>query len=146
MSALVVVEDVLKIYGKGEAEVRALDGVSLEIEEGDFVAVMGPSGSGKSTFMNLLGCLDVPTSCTFTLRGVNIGRLDRDSLALLRRPARARRPTRSGARARASQRRGVRRCRFACPMAVERGSQAACEHCRTRGLAGEPIWLCSLAG
>jgi putative ABC transport system ATP-binding protein len=85
MTALVVVENVRKIYGKGEAEVRALDGVSLTLEEGDFVAVMGPSGSGKSTFMNLLGCLDVPTSGSFTLRGVNIGKLDRDSLALLRR-------------------------------------------------------------
>ncbi len=82
---LVVVEDVRKVYGKGEAEVRALDGVSLTIEEGDFVAVMGPSGSGKSTFMNLLGCLDVPTSGTFRLRGVEIGALDKDTLALLRR-------------------------------------------------------------
>ena len=82
---LVVVEDVRKIYGKGEAEVRALDGVSLTIEEGDFVAVMGPSGSGKSTFMNLLGCLDVPTSGKFHLRGVEIGALDKDTLALLRR-------------------------------------------------------------
>jgi putative ABC transport system ATP-binding protein len=82
---LVVVEDVRKVYGKGEAEVRALDGVSLTIEEGDFVAVMGPSGSGKSTFMNLLGCLDVPTSGKFHLRGVEIGALDKDTLALLRR-------------------------------------------------------------
>jgi putative ABC transport system ATP-binding protein len=82
---LVVVEDVRKVYGKGEAEVRALDGVSLSIEEGDFVAVMGPSGSGKSTFMNLLGCLDVPTSGKFFLRGVEIGALDKDTLALLRR-------------------------------------------------------------
>ncbi len=82
---LVVVEDVRKVYGRGEAEVRALDGVSLTIEEGDFVAVMGPSGSGKSTFMNLLGCLDVPTGGRFFLRGVEIGALDKDTLALLRR-------------------------------------------------------------
>ncbi len=85
VGSLVVVEDVRKVYGKGEAEVRALDGVSLTIEEGEFVAVMGPSGSGKSTFMNLLGCLDVPTSGRFFLRGVEIGSLDRDTLALLRR-------------------------------------------------------------
>ncbi|MFN7699755.1 MAG: ABC transporter ATP-binding protein, partial [Deltaproteobacteria bacterium] len=85
MSALVEIRDVRKIYGHGETEVRALDGVSLDIVEGDFVAVMGPSGSGKSTFMNILGCLDVPTSGSYRLRDVEIGKLDRDTLALLRR-------------------------------------------------------------
>jgi putative ABC transport system ATP-binding protein len=85
VTALVEIRDVRKIYGKGETEVRALDGVSLDIEEGDFVAVMGPSGSGKSTFMNILGCLDVPTSGSYRLRGVEVGKLDGDTLALLRR-------------------------------------------------------------
>ena len=85
MTNLVEIRDVTKVYGRGETEVRALDGVSLDIVEGDFVAVMGPSGSGKSTFMNILGCLDVPTSGSYRLRGVEIGKLDRDTLALLRR-------------------------------------------------------------
>ncbi len=85
MTTLVEIRDVTKVYGKGETEVRALDGVSLDVLEGDFVAVMGPSGSGKSTFMNILGCLDVPTSGSYRLRGVEIGKLDRDTLALLRR-------------------------------------------------------------
>ncbi len=85
MTNLVEIRDIHKIYGYGETEVRALDGVSLDIDEGDFIAVMGPSGSGKSTFMNLLGCLDTPTSGSYRLRGVEIGRLDRDTLALLRR-------------------------------------------------------------
>jgi putative ABC transport system ATP-binding protein len=85
MSSLVEIRDIRKIYGHGETEVRALDGVSLDIVEGDFVAVMGPSGSGKSTFMNILGCLDVPTSGSYRLRDIEIGKLDRDTLALLRR-------------------------------------------------------------
>ncbi len=85
MTTLVEIRDVRKVYGHGETEVRALDGVSIDIEEGDFVAVMGPSGSGKSTFMNILGCLDVPTGGSYRLRGVEIGKLDRDTLALLRR-------------------------------------------------------------
>ena len=63
-------EDITKVYGMGDAEVRALDGVSLEIQENEFVAIMGPSGSGKSTMMNILGCLDRPTSGKYYLAGV----------------------------------------------------------------------------
>lgn len=85
MTSLVEIRDIRKVYGHGETEVRALDGVSLDVEEGDFIAVMGPSGSGKSTFMNILGCLDVPTAGSYRLRGIEIGSLDRDTLALLRR-------------------------------------------------------------
>jgi len=77
--------DIYKIYGSGATEVRALDGVSLSIRSGEFVAIMGPSGSGKSTCMNILGCLDVPTSGEYRFRGVEVGGLDRDELALLRR-------------------------------------------------------------
>ena len=86
-SAPFVVEmcDIFKIYGSGETQVRALDGVSLRIRAGEFVAIMGPSGSGKSTCMNILGCLDVPTSGEYWFRGVEVGGLDRDELALLRR-------------------------------------------------------------
>jgi putative ABC transport system ATP-binding protein len=76
---------ITKIYGTGFAEVRALDGVDLTIRAGEFVAVMGPSGSGKSTCMNILGCLDVPTSGQYLFHGVAVGELDRDELALLRR-------------------------------------------------------------
>ncbi|MEL7500685.1 MAG: ABC transporter ATP-binding protein [Planctomycetota bacterium] len=68
-----------------DAEVRALDGVDFEIAEGDFVSVMGPSGSGKSTCMNILGCLDAPTSGYYFFRGVDVGQLTRDQRALLRR-------------------------------------------------------------
>jgi putative ABC transport system ATP-binding protein len=74
-----------KIYGKGEAEVRALDGVDLSINDGEFVAIMGPSGSGKSTAMNILGCLDTPTSGRYYFRGIDVGTLDRSQRALLRR-------------------------------------------------------------
>ena len=86
-SSPIVVEmrDIYKIYGSGAAEVRALDDVSLNIRAGEFVAIMGPSGSGKSTCMNILGCLDVPSSGEYRFRGVEVGGLDRDELALLRR-------------------------------------------------------------
>jgi len=83
--ALVQLADVHKVYGMGDAQVRALDGVTLRIDRGEFVAVMGASGSGKSTAMNILGCLDRPTRGTYAFRGVDVSRLDRDEQALLRR-------------------------------------------------------------
>jgi putative ABC transport system ATP-binding protein len=82
---LIEFRNVFKIYGEADAEVRALDGVNLEIADGEFVAVMGPSGSGKSTCMNILGCLDAPTSGTYLFRGVDVGQLSRNERALLRR-------------------------------------------------------------
>jgi putative ABC transport system ATP-binding protein len=78
-------EGVSKIYGSGDAEVRALDGVDLRIERGEFVAIMGASGSGKSTAMNVIGCLDVPTGGTFRFHGVDVGALEPNQRALLRR-------------------------------------------------------------
>lgn len=77
--------DVKRYYGAGETEVRALDGVSLSIEAGEFVAIIGQSGSGKSTLMNLLGCLDQPTGGAYRVRGVDVAALDADGLAALRR-------------------------------------------------------------
>ena len=76
---------VSKIYGKGQAEIQALRGVDLRIHAGEFVAVMGPSGSGKSTCMNIIGCLDVPSSGTYLFESVDVGTLSRDQLARLRR-------------------------------------------------------------
>jgi putative ABC transport system ATP-binding protein len=81
---LIEFRDVWKTYGRGEAEVHALAGVDLAIEAGEFVAIMGPSGSGKSTAMNIIGCLDTPTSGRFSFQGVDAGRLDRASRATLR--------------------------------------------------------------
>ncbi|MBK9265455.1 MAG: ABC transporter ATP-binding protein [Polyangiaceae bacterium] len=74
-----------KVYGEGESEVRALDGVDLKIEPREFVSIMGSSGSGKSTAMNVIGCLDVPTGGQYLFRGVDVGKLDNDQRALLRR-------------------------------------------------------------
>ncbi|ALG89939.1 MULTISPECIES: ABC transporter ATP-binding protein [Actibacterium] len=82
---LIELRGITKVYGAGEAEVRALRGVDLTITAGEFVAIMGPSGSGKSTVMNVLGCLDTPTSGTFLFEGVDVGKLDHDQRALLRR-------------------------------------------------------------
>jgi putative ABC transport system ATP-binding protein len=74
-----------RVYGQGQAEVRALAGVDFQVHAGEFVAVMGPSGSGKSTTMNILGCLDLPTAGTYRFRGVDVGALTRQQRALLRR-------------------------------------------------------------
>jgi putative ABC transport system ATP-binding protein len=82
---LIALRNVRKIYGMGDATVAALGGIDLTIDDGEFVAVMGPSGSGKSTCMNILGCLDTPTSGQYLFRGVDVGTLTRDQLALLRR-------------------------------------------------------------
>jgi len=78
------IQDVTKIYQVGDMEVRALQGVSLQVDAGEMVAVMGPSGSGKSTLMNIIGCLDQPTSGTYSLDGVEVGRLNDDGLAAIR--------------------------------------------------------------
>ncbi|MDX2208866.1 MAG: ABC transporter ATP-binding protein [Sphingopyxis sp.] len=82
---LIVLAGVTKTFGEGDAAFRALRGVNMAIEKGDFVAVMGASGSGKSTTMNILGCLDTPTSGEYRFDGVNVERLDVDQRALLRR-------------------------------------------------------------
>ena len=85
LGPLIELRTVSKIYGQGEAEVRALAGIDLSIQQGEFVAVMGPSGSGKSTCMNLLGCLDTPTAGSYLFQSVEVGALSRDQRALLRR-------------------------------------------------------------
>ena len=85
MAKLIELRNVYKIYGEGlESEVRALDGVSLDIEKGEFVAVVGQSGSGKSTMMNVLGCLDIPTRGTYHLDGVDVLELSAKQLSRIR--------------------------------------------------------------
>jgi len=81
---LITARDISKVYKLGDIDVNALCDVSLGIERGEFIAVMGPSGSGKSTFMNILGCLDKPTSGHYLLEGVDVGGLGRDELAAIR--------------------------------------------------------------
>jgi putative ABC transport system ATP-binding protein len=81
---IILVKDITKVYGMGDAQVHALDGVSLEIWENEFVAIMGPSGSGKSTMMNILGCLDRPTSGQYYLAGEDVSGLNKTELAIIR--------------------------------------------------------------
>ena len=84
MSALIQVQDVWKTYQVGEQQVHALRGLSVDIGQGEYTALMGPSGSGKSTLMNMLGCLDTPTSGRYHLAGEDVGTLDDDALADIR--------------------------------------------------------------
>ncbi|HSW64581.1 MAG TPA: ABC transporter ATP-binding protein [Dissulfurispiraceae bacterium] len=82
--ALIEIQNLGKIYDLGEVRVHALDSVSLEIQHGEFVAIMGASGSGKSTLMNILGCLDKPSTGTYRLEGIDVAELNRDQLAEIR--------------------------------------------------------------
>ena len=84
MAAVIEIKDLVKDYTVGEVPVHVLKGISFEIERGDFVSIMGPSGSGKSTLMNILGCLDRPTSGSYTLDGISVGKMHRDQLAEIR--------------------------------------------------------------
>ncbi len=84
MAAIISVQNLVKDFRLGDVPVHVLKGVSFAIERGDFVAIMGPSGSGKSTLMNILGCLDTPTSGSYTLDGISVGRLENDQLAEIR--------------------------------------------------------------
>lgn len=76
--------DVTKVYGDGDAVVRALDGVSLTVNTGDYLAIMGASGSGKSTLMNIIGALDIATAGQYHLDGIDINTLDEDALSIVR--------------------------------------------------------------
>ena len=84
MSHLIDLRDLYKIYAQGEEPVHALDGVSVSVDEGEFVAIMGASGSGKSTMLNILGCLDTPTSGSYLLDGIEVARRTRRELAQIR--------------------------------------------------------------
>ncbi len=84
MGALVEIRDVCKVYNPGENEVRALDHINVNIDTGEYVAIIGQSGSGKSTLMNMLGCLDVPTSGMYRLHGQNVSEMDDDELSDIR--------------------------------------------------------------
>jgi putative ABC transport system ATP-binding protein len=81
---VIEIENVTKVYQMGQVQVHALCGVSLKVEQGEWVAIMGPSGSGKSTLMHIVGCLDTPTSGTYRLNGVEVGTMDGNQLAAVR--------------------------------------------------------------
>ncbi|MGE5124386.1 MAG: ABC transporter ATP-binding protein [Acidobacteriaceae bacterium] len=83
-TAIIDIESITKVYRMGDLGVTALDGVSLRVKQGEFLAIMGPSGSGKSTLMNILGCLDRPTSGTYLLAGEDVSRMNREQLARIR--------------------------------------------------------------
>jgi putative ABC transport system ATP-binding protein len=84
MSTIIEMQEIRKVYDTGKVTVEALKGINLRIDEGEFVAIVGPSGSGKSTLMNLVGCLDTPSSGTYKLAGEEVRGLDRDQLADIR--------------------------------------------------------------
>ncbi len=81
---MIEMQDIRKVYRLGDVEVRALDGVSFRVDEGEWVAIMGPSGSGKSTLMNIIGCLDQPTSGSYKLDGIEVARMNDEQLAAVR--------------------------------------------------------------
>jgi putative ABC transport system ATP-binding protein len=84
MKMIIDMREITKVYGLGGQQVRAVDGISLEVDAGEFVAIIGPSGSGKSTLMNLLACLDTPTGGAYRLDGEEVGTLDDDALSRVR--------------------------------------------------------------
>ncbi len=81
---MIELTDIYKIYSDGDSEVRALDGISLSVQKGEFVAIVGSSGSGKSTCMNIIGCLDIPTSGSYCLNGVDVSTMGENDLAHIR--------------------------------------------------------------
>jgi putative ABC transport system ATP-binding protein len=83
-SIIIKIDQITKVYRLGDVQVKALDGISLTVQSGEFLAIMGPSGSGKSTLMNILGCLDRPTSGTYLLEGDDVSRMSREQLAHIR--------------------------------------------------------------
>ena len=84
VARVIDIRDLTKVYHLGEVDVRALDGVDVSVDEGEFIAIMGPSGSGKSTLMNIIGCLDRPTAGTYVLDGADVSSLSRDQRAIIR--------------------------------------------------------------
>ena len=84
MSALIEFQDVCKYYQMGNTTVKAADHISFQVEQGEFLAIVGQSGSGKSTRMNIIGCLDVPTSGTYLLGGQDVGSMNKNELASIR--------------------------------------------------------------